>query len=390
MRIGIHLSIYTSYLFFFRCLVDNCGTIFSKYYHTTLRNHFARNHKKLLHTLIPPRTCRVSEAETERKLLEIRKHLVDLVTLCGRPINIVSDRPMQAILKLAEGRGNTAFTREQLVFDIEEIEQQIKKIVIARSYLGVTIQYVLHGRIQNRSIGFVRLTQPHTGLYIAQVLEELLGEYGISINQIYIMTADNAYNNKKALKELQQLLKSRRDAAEENSDTEASQANVSEDEDDEMLFNALLEEAVDDDEDSSEFPSKQNRVHALLDEDIQCSQLPLEDIREQLGINKEIFGVPCVAHTLQSSVLDGLKKFENETGLIDKCKEICVRLRTPKIQNIIEARKLNVPALNNTTRWNSTLHMVGILMLINIYLKICRIFIFVANSFDVLYCFGFG
>lgn len=235
---------------------------------------------------------------------------------------------MQAILKLAEGRGNTAFTREQLVFDIEEIEQQIKKIVIdevegtmisvmidivtkhARSYLGVTIQYVLHGRIQNRSIGFVRLTQPHTGLYIAQVLEELLGEYGISINQIYIMTADNAYNNKKALKELQQLLKSRRNAAEENSDTEASQANVSEVEDDEMLFNALLEEAVDDDEDSSEFPSKQNRVHALLDEDIQCSQLPLEDIREQLGINKEIFGVPCVAHTLQLSVLDGLKKFE--------------------------------------------------------------------------------
>ena len=72
--------------------------------------------------------------------------------------------------------------------------------------VGVTIHFIDENfRLQQELLGFVPLTGHHTGEYMAEVVYDLLEEYGIK-EKLFCITTDNASNNIALVKELSYLL----------------------------------------------------------------------------------------------------------------------------------------------------------------------------------------
>lgn len=319
----------------------------------------------------------------ERIFLNIRKHLVDLVTVNGRPLSISDDPPMKEILKMAAKSEKNVFTREQLLADIETVEKRMKEIVIAevknkmvsvmidtvrkfgRSVLGINIQYILDDKIILRSIGNERLLNSHTGKYMANVVKDVLYEYGITVEKIYSITADNAANMKKVREELQKFFPLAIGNENENNllSGEVAENQMDESDIDNMMFEALLEYETCNEEVLQIF-SNHNTCEMGTDTDLESQQM-LEHVRGTAN-NDDIISLSGVAHTLQLSILDAVKEFDKNTGLIRKGKDVCVKLRTQNILDMITKRKLPVPVLLNMTRWSSLLKMVKLFMIFSI------------------------
>src|SRR5438046_8698286 len=72
--------------------------------------------------------------------------------------------------------------------------------------VGATIHFIDEKfRLQQELLGFVPLTGSHTGEYMAEVIYDLLEEYGIK-EKFFCITTDNASNNIAMVKELSKLL----------------------------------------------------------------------------------------------------------------------------------------------------------------------------------------
>lgn len=90
-----------------------------------------------------------------------------------------------------------------------QIKSEVKDILVSlmvdirskrgKSILGMQIQYIRDGQIKIRTIGMIRMLKPHTGAYIAELIEKKLKEYSISLDQIYSFTTDNGANMLKAV-----------------------------------------------------------------------------------------------------------------------------------------------------------------------------------------------
>ncbi|OJT13582.1 hypothetical protein TRAPUB_9870 [Trametes pubescens] len=74
------------------------------------------------------------------------------------------------------------------------------------SFLGVTAHWHRDGAIEHIILDFIRLTNGHTGKYLAEKLVECLTEYGIQ-KKVLAVTLDNADNNTTMLKEMHSLVK---------------------------------------------------------------------------------------------------------------------------------------------------------------------------------------
>ncbi|KAL1945891.1 hypothetical protein VTO73DRAFT_1893 [Trametes versicolor] len=74
------------------------------------------------------------------------------------------------------------------------------------SFLGVTAHWHHDGEIEHIILDFIRLTNGHTGKYLAEKLVECLTGYGIE-KKVLAVTVDNADNNTTMLKEMHTLVK---------------------------------------------------------------------------------------------------------------------------------------------------------------------------------------
>ncbi|OJT08548.1 hypothetical protein TRAPUB_554 [Trametes pubescens] len=74
------------------------------------------------------------------------------------------------------------------------------------SFLGVTAHWHRDGEIEHIILDFIRLTNGHTGKYLAEKLVECLTGYGIE-KKVLAVTVDNADNNTTMLKEMHTLVK---------------------------------------------------------------------------------------------------------------------------------------------------------------------------------------
>lgn len=197
---------------------------YKNYYVSTLRLHVEKCHPSVYPEIVSP-TKRHYTSNIGTNTIEIRKLLVELVSSCGRPLKIIKDVPLRKILKMAANSDSDLFSMEQLLSDICNISKQVQNHIMyevkgkhvslmidtttrfGKSVLGINIQFIHHDQLKVRCLGMIRLRESHTGVYMAQMVEANLREYGIELDQIYSMTTDNASNMRKTHAVLREYLK---------------------------------------------------------------------------------------------------------------------------------------------------------------------------------------
>lgn len=207
-----------------------------------------------------------------------------------------------------------------------------------RSILGINVQYMKNKEIKVRTLAMSRMTEAHTGLYIAELVRKTLLKYGIPINQVVSITSDNGKNMLKAVKVFQ-LFQSHLidDFLEANKDIELSSNKEAE-----KFINLQI----------------QKLEHLVNDKKLVC-------------------GVHCAAHTTELAVHDAINSSPMENKVIGLARSLVKKLRTPSILTLIGKKKLRKPIIDCVTRWSSTFKMVSCysLYLINFSHQIVMLFI---------------
>lgn len=312
----------------------------------------------------------------------IRKCLLELVTVHGRPLCLLDDPPMAKILCLAANTDQNIFTISKLKEDIVATEDHIRKAIMAetrvrlismtldivtkyaRSILGINAQYVLEDKLVVRTIGMIEMEKSHTGAYIAELVVQKLEYYGIHIEQIYAATMDNGKNVVKSTKDLQNMLENILGA---NSDPHDAQANMDEIDDvmeevmDMETYNDVLELLDDSDadrlEDVTMQPIDEEIGTEAIDRLIESISTSISNLNERV---QNISGLFCSTHSFQLSINSAINEWDKRTGLVQKCNAVIVKLRTPNISRMINKKKLPLPVLRNQTRWGTSYPMVNI------------------------------
>ncbi|KAL1937047.1 hypothetical protein VTO73DRAFT_15573 [Trametes versicolor] len=142
-----------------------------------------------------------------------------------RPFVIVDDNEFRALLRMLYGRVEIP-SRVTVSRDIQAIMRFCKGLVIALfeaypgrihicvdgwtspnilAFLGITAHWHHEGEVLHIILDFVRLTNAHTGSYLAEKLIECLRSFGIE-EKLLSVTCDNAENNSTMLKEMHTLV----------------------------------------------------------------------------------------------------------------------------------------------------------------------------------------
>lgn len=350
------------------CKIPECNKQYSGYVTTNLWRHLQSAHPDIYLRLQPMRQIR-KKCKFDNCVFDLRKALVELCSVNDRPFSIIEDTAFQRILEIAcisnsenldEQDMLNVFNKNQLKMDLRAaylhiksvIKSEVKGILISlmvdirskrgKSVLGMQIQYMQDDKIKVRTIGMVRMLRPHTGVYIAKLIEEKLAEYDISLNQIYTLTTDNGSNMLKAVSAIE---KNARDVvvAEVESVEIDDGSNVNTDYDLESL-------AYDLEGDTHDFQT------ALLDENVlnAATEIVLNlnsDIENTIGLN-------CGAHTLQLEIVASMNIWDNDTGLLTDCRKIMNKLKNQNIMDVLVSRKLPLPLTDCKPRWWSVYLMV--------------------------------
>lgn len=347
------------------CTIDGCDKMYSGYRTTNLWRHLQSVHGEIYERILPERQVR-KKTLCENFVLDMRKAMVELCTVNGRPFSIIEDSGLVQILKVACNTAgekspdflklniSTEFNQQQLKMDIDaaysfiqmQISSEVENILVSlmvdirskrgKSILGMQIQYIKGDQIKIRTIGMIRMLRPHTGAYIAELIENKLKEYNISLDQIYSLTTDNGAN---MLKAVSLVGNSVRDML------------ATEQESDELDPELLM--------DTTEFETLAGELSLDTIEDTNFTGLNTNDMLNQaatimLAGNNAIeytIGLSCGAHTLQLEIFASIKQWEVDTGLLSKCRAIMSKLRNQNIVDILVSRKLNLPITDCNPRW---------------------------------------
>lgn len=215
-----------------------------------------------------------------------------------------------------------------------------------RSILGVSIAFWFNGKKRIRTIGMHTLKVQHTGQHLFNVIQMMLREFNISLDQVFSVTSDNAKNMIKAKKLLEKELSDQTDqSSSRNSDN--SDGENSDDEDDDAFENIQNNSENDEVFDPEIFNDEYFR-------DL------LTNVRNQFSCshNSLFTGISCAAHGLHLVVTNAIKRCKEVADIIEKCRTLAKKLRTPKLRNELFRQNQKVALLDVETRWSSLFNMV--------------------------------
>lgn len=267
---------------------------------------------------------------------------VEITTINGRPFSIVDDSGFRKLLNilLAQIERDTGkrdcITIPKIQSQMKSICDEIKKRIMNetknklislqldistknhRGILGVNIQYVKESKVVVRTLKMINLTKRHTGKNLASEVKAILEEFGLTLRNVYTITTDNGANVLLSAEILNDLAQALVDEIELEGTLEEIEAE---------FFDEILKQT-------------------------ECELFNVDSIREQ------VVSLSCGAHTFQLSMKDALAKCDATTTLIDKCRTIMKKLRTPTIFRAIAENGLLYPSLDNDTRWTGKYVMV--------------------------------
>lgn len=215
----------------------------------------------------------------------------------------------------------------------EKLKNEVKNKPIAlmmdiatknnRTILGVNIQYVIGNRIVLRTLRMIRLHESHTGKHLAELVVNILAEFGISMDQLFSVTTDNAGYMLLSSEILDKY-------ATNNADNENEELlELSEDQFEEDFYRQMLKEA------EEEFLTYAQPDH--------------------------VKSIPCGVHRFKLVVNDFFSKCQPSDKLVAKVRLIAKKLRTPNIYNVLREKKLKYPLIDNKTQWNGKYTMVSVI-----------------------------
>lgn len=319
--------------------------------------------------------------------LKLLQNCTEIVAINGRPFSYLLDSGFQAAIKanLDELRSknhslnltdkNLSVVKEHLQKTANTVRNKIRDEVKGRmlsllvdavtknqrSILGVSIQYPLEGELKVRSVGFIELVEPHTGLYFAAVIIKQLEIYGIGLKQAFTVTTDNGSNVLKMVRDLDDELHCRIDKSkfqhlEAQHDIDIDDEN----EIDTVIDNFLAttreitdEEAFELVMNKVELQNDRTMLNAMVSEMENCGA----------DFSWDITGVNCAEHTLQLFIKDGLKKLtEPQKNVIELIRNVCKMLRLHSTRNQMAELGIEyrLPRLETKTRWGSMYLMVRV------------------------------
>lgn len=165
----------------------------------------------------------------------------------------------------------------------------------------------------------------------------MLSELDISLDQVFSVTSDNGKNMIKVAKLLEQELLDRHDQSDndENSEVEQECNAFESDSDNDEIFDPDI------------FNDEYFRdLLSNLRNEFSCSYSSL------------FTGISCAAHGLHLVVHDAIKACTEIASLIEKCRSLVKKLRTPKLRGELLKRKQKMAVIDVKTRWSSMFNMV--------------------------------
>lgn len=197
------------------------------------------------------------------------------------------------------------------------------------------------------------MTERQTAINIKNVMEAELSAFDIDLKQILAITSDNGTNLLAAVRELKQILVSKKNDVGVQlglmmPDQLALLTAIAED-------NCCDDEGTDDDgndnyekvdceevEELDDFVEDENLNNAII-----CSSMDHSDIDDD---DIEILeSVRCGAHTAQLAVWDVIKNYKKRLGNLNKK---CIKMRHIANRKLFVLHKIPLPPKVNETRWN--------------------------------------
>lgn len=252
-----------------------------------------------------------------------------------------------------------------------------------RSILGVSIQFMVAGKVQTRSIGMIELRQSHTGVYLAELIIKRLNELGIDLKQIITITTDNGANVLKMVRDMEAYLKEKvaelgtpPTPVKKNRNSEVNHSLLDDDDEIEREIEAVLasDESFTDDDILEFVFDEAGREEYSEDEgestenDIRANDNLLAAIHSNMenvhGLNVmwEVNGINCAAHLLQLAIGDAIDSTTVKNhNVIKLCRRIAAFMRNRTTKYALDEAGIGYkkPRLEVYTRWGSLYLMVN-------------------------------
>lgn len=303
----------------------------------------------------------------------VLQECTNLVAVHGRPFTLIQDKAFRNILSLIldnpsavspstvkeNVKSMAAKMRDDLANTLKGRTISLKVDIASlatRSFMGINCQYLQEDQIILKNLGMIEIFQRHTSDHLKDLLIFNLLRFRIDAEynkRIYCITTDNGSNMIKMGNLLNESCVRPSTATMNTSDD--VQAGTSADQ--------TFDEIVDFNNSNPDLDMEENTDHETEQVTTQVGNILREQFMNTTEQDNgfEIGIVRCAAHTLQLALKDACKNVATN-NLISNCRAAVRLLRTPQFIRIIKQNGKNVPTLDCSTRWHSTVDMVESLL----------------------------
>lgn len=344
------------------CQVEKCKSSLKCHKASNLKRHMSQVHPDVFAKMFPNEISNRKQAELNA--YNSLQDAIEMVTVNGYPFSMLNASGVrgfiQSRLQPLRFEGHVVeINRQSIAKKVAEasdiIRNRIKTEVNGRtvsvmfdvctiatlSTFGVDVTYMQNSKVVCRTLGIIKIDERHTAVNMADMLFDLLSQYGIPLSKVLSITTDTAKNATNTSKVLNTIMAN----SNENSDDIIFDIEP----DDELEFGIDIENEIElrkliDQADSHTLLAEQTAQRIL------CENSSIEFINQ----------INCCAHVMQLAINASLAE-SNSSEIIEQVKKMCLLMRTQVV--MISVRKLGgqmiMPPLDNTTRWNSKYMMVS-------------------------------
>lgn len=381
---------------YYKCKIDNCKKICNGSQPTNLTVHIRQKHKEFYEKNIK---CPVTDPNKFAiKRLKCIQNCAEIISVNGRAFKSLSDsgfkkligKKLNKLRRAGYGKGLRApeytAVKQHIKYQAKRVQEEITKEVKGKfialmvdtasrnnkTFLGLSLQYILNGRVVVRSIGMNEVINEHSSLNIKNMIMHRLNDFEINIKQLISVTTDNAPNMIALMKRFNTLADEEESDEDLGSDEEQVENEETENVNENGNASSYDEERSDNGSESdgdcysdsdndwmTENLEDQAELDELLDDDREFVDLVESCVSDLALATMIISGIRCAAHSLQLAVAKAIK-LSKWNAFILNIRAICKFLRKPSNIRLLKRNNINInlPRIDCKTRWSSLYRMV--------------------------------